>query len=114
MEIYQERRDHVLIVAPVGRVDTTTAPHLEQAVGAALDAGERRIVVDLEGVSYISSVGLRLLLVAAKRMRERQGLLVLCTLGDAVRQVLDLAGFLPLFTIEQTRDLAVARCASGA
>ena len=114
MDIQQERHGRVLVVAPVGRIDTTTTVSLEQALSAAFDAGERQLVVDFEGVSYISSVGLRALLVAAKRMRERQGTLVLCALGDAVRQVLDLAGFLPLFTVERTRDLAVTRCASGA
>ena len=114
MDIHQERRGRVLVVAPAGRVDTTTTESLEQALKTAFDAGERQLVVDFEGVSYISSVGLRALLVAAKRMRELKGTLVLCALGDSVRQVLDLAGFLPLFTVEPTRDLAVTRCASGA
>ncbi len=112
MHIQQDRSDGVLVVAPVGRVDSTTSDTLEQALKAALDAGDRRLVVDLGGVDYISSVGLRVLLVAAKRLRGDQGTLVLCALGDAVRQVFDLAGFLPLFPVESTRDLAVARCRS--
>ena len=114
MDIHQERRDGVLVVAPAGRIDTTTTEALEHALTAAFEGGELRLVVDFAGVGYISSVGLRALLVAAKRMRERRGTLVLCALGDAVRQVFDLAGFLPLFIVEPTRDLAVARCASGA
>jgi anti-anti-sigma factor len=69
--------------------------------------------VDFGGVSYISSAGLRVLLVAAKRLRAGRGTLVLCALGDPVRQVFDLAGFLPLFTVEATRALAVTRCARG-
>ncbi len=99
----------MLVVAPAGRVDSTTTETLERALTAALDAGERQLVVDFEGVSYISSVGLRALLVAARRMREARGTLVLCAMGDAVRQVFDLAGFLPLFTVDATRELAVAR-----
>jgi anti-sigma B factor antagonist len=114
MDIHQERRDRVLVVAPAGRLDTTTTDALEQALTAALEAGELRLVVDFGGVSYISSVGLRAMLVAAKRMKERRGTLVLCAFGDAVRQVFELAGFLPLFTVEPTRELAVARCAQGA
>jgi anti-anti-sigma factor len=114
MQIQQDRTGGVLVVAPVGRVDSTTSDALEQALKAALEAGDRRLVVDFSGVEYISSVGLRVLLVVAKRMRGDQGTLVLCALGDAVRQVFDLAGFLPLFSVERTRDLAVARCSAPA
>jgi anti-anti-sigma regulatory factor len=51
--------------------------------------------------------------VAAKRLRAEHGTLVLCALGEPVRQVFDLAGFLPLFTIDATRVLALTRCAAG-
>lgn len=112
MDIHQDHQGRVLIVAPVGRIDSTTSEALEQALTRALDAGERQLVLDFEGVGYISSVGLRVLLVVAKRLRVNGGTLVLCAMGDAVRQVFDLAGFLPLFTVEPARDPAVARCAS--
>ena len=114
MDIHQDHQGRVLVVAPVGRIDSATSEALEQALTTALERGERQLVVDFEGVGYISSVGLRVLLVVAKRMREGHGTLVLCALGDAVRQVFDLAGFLPLFSIERTRDLAITRCASSA
>jgi anti-anti-sigma factor len=67
--------------------------------------------VDFSGVEYISSAGLRVLLVAAKRMGG--GGLVLCALTEPVRQVFDLAGFLPLFAVEASRDGALARLASA-
>ena len=111
MEIAQVEAGGSLVVAPVGRVDSTTSDALERALAAAVDGGARRMVVDFTGVTYISSVGLRVLLVVAKRMRTERGTLVLCGLGDAVRQVFDLAGFLPLFTVEPTRELAVKRAA---
>jgi len=109
MDIKQEKSNGVLVVAPIGRVDSTTSDALEQVLARAFEAGERRLVVDFDGVSYISSAGLRVL---SKRLRVERGTLVLCALGDAVRQVFDLAGFLPLFAVERTRDLALARCAS--
>ena len=112
MDIKQEKSNGVLVVAPIGRVDSTTSDALEQVLARAFEAGERRLVVDFDGVSYISSAGLRVLLVMSKRLRVERGTLVLCALGDAVRQVFDLAGFLPLFAVERTRDLALARCAS--
>lgn len=113
MEIHQETLNGVLVVAPVGRIDSTTSDALDQVLTRALDGGARRLVVDFGGVSYISSAGLRVLLVLSKRLRTEHGSLVLCAFGDSVRQVFDLAGFLPLFTIELTREQAVARCAGG-
>ena len=109
MEIREERGDGALIVAPRGRVDSTTSEELERSLLRCLEQGERRIVVDFAGVEYISSAGLRVLLMLAKRLREARGDLVLCSMGDAVRQVFDLAGFIPLFAVEPSRERALAR-----
>ena len=113
MDIQQNKIGGVLVIAPSGRIDSTTSDALEQVLSRAVETGERRLVVDFDHVSYISSAGLRVLLVTAKRLRAERGVLVLCVLGEPVRQVFDLAGFLPLFTVEATRDLALARCAGG-
>jgi stage II sporulation protein AA (anti-sigma F factor antagonist) len=113
MEITEARHGLVLIVAPSGRIDSTTSDALEQALKKAVDAGDHRLVVDLGAVSYISSAGLRVLLVMAKRLKTERGTLVLCAMGDAVRQVFDLAGFMALFPVEPTRDLAIARCGAN-
>lgn len=114
MDIAETNHGLVFVVAPVGRIDSTTSEALEQALNKAIDVGERRLVVDFDAVSYISSAGLRVLLIVAKRLRTERGTLVLCALTDAVRQVFDLAGFLPLFLVERTRDLAIARCSANA
>jgi anti-anti-sigma factor len=113
MDIQQERSDGMLVISPSGRIDSTTSDALEQVLTQAFEAGDRRLVVDFDRVSSISSAGLRVLLVAAKRLRAERGVLVLCALGEPVRQVFDLAGFLPLFAVERSRDLALARCAGG-
>jgi anti-anti-sigma factor len=113
MQINQSNEGAIVIIAPVGRIDTTTSPALEDAVRSTLDDGARALVVDLAGSDYISSAGLRVLLVLAKRMRERSGSVVLCGLNQPVRQVFQLAGFLPLFTIDPSRDAAVARLTSS-
>jgi anti-anti-sigma factor len=109
MEIREERAADVLIVAPTGRLDTTTSTDLEKHLLGRLDANERRLVVDLTGIEYVSSAGLRVLLLVAKRLRTTSGDLVLCGLGPAVRQVFELAGFLSLFRLEASRDQALAR-----
>jgi anti-anti-sigma factor len=111
MQIAEARVDGIVAVAPAGRIDTTTAPALEQHLLRLLTAGERRIVVDFSGVEYISSAGLRVMLVLARRVRDANGQLGLCAMGDAVRQVFQLAGFLPLFTIRDSCAAAVQQIA---
>jgi anti-anti-sigma factor len=113
MQIAEARLDGVVAVAPAGRIDTTTAPMLEQHLFALLSSGERRIVVDFSGVDYISSAGLRVMLLLARRVKEADGRLGLCAMGEAVRQVFQLAGFLPLFTVRDSRDAAVQQIAGS-
>ena len=112
MEIAEARQSGVIVLTPVGRIDTTTAGALETRLVSALAGASPQLVVDLSGVEYISSAGLRVLLVAARRVQATGGRLALCAMGQPVRQVFQLAGFLPLFTIQDTRDQAVAGLAA--
>lgn len=109
MKILQRKHGSVTVVAPVGRIDTTTSPSLEEVTRSLIDAGTRDMLVDLSGTEYISSAGLRVFLVLAKRLRDLRGRLVLAGLDQPVRQVFQLAGFLPLFTIDGTLDEALVR-----
>jgi stage II sporulation protein AA (anti-sigma F factor antagonist) len=109
MRIGEEKDGRALVIAPEGRVDSASSGELERLVVSRIDAGEKRLVLDLSGVEYISSAGLRVLLMAAKRLKEPPAGLVLCGLGPSVRTVLELAGFLPLFAVEAGREQALAR-----
>lgn len=111
MEIREEKRDGILVLAPSGRIDSVTSADLEQRLIAV--AGERRLVVDLAGVEYVSSAGLRVFLKLARRVKDTGGELLLCAMGEPVRQVFDLAGFLPLFAIEPSRERALTRLGAG-
>jgi anti-anti-sigma factor len=110
MVIAEGRDRGVDVLTPVGRIDTTTVATLEARLGPLLAVPQPRIVIDFSGVDYISSAGLRILLVAARRVQGGGGL-ALCGMGDAVRQVFHLAGFVPLFTIKDTRDAAISQLA---
>ena len=87
MQIAETRRDGIIAVVPAGRIDTTTAPTLEGHLNALLAVGARRVVVDFSRVDYISSAGLRVMLIVARRMKESNGQLALCGFPEAVRQV---------------------------
>jgi anti-anti-sigma factor len=112
MQIAEARVDGIVAVAPAGRIDTTTAPALEHYLVELLTRGERGIVIDFSDVDYISSAGLRVMLLVARRVREIGGRLALCGMGDTVRQVFQLAGFLPLFAVQETRDAALRQIAA--
>jgi len=107
MEIRQERREAILILAPAGRVDSNTSNAFETSVLG--HATEARLLVDLGGVEYISSAGLRVFLMLARKVKEAGGRLVLCGMGASVRQVFDLAGFTALFAVEPSVEQGVAR-----
>lgn len=112
MEILEERSGGVLVVAPQGRLDTTTSPDLEKRLLDHVDGGLRHLVLDLGGIEYISSAGLRVLLLVAKKLRTGGGDVVLCALGPSVRQVFELAGFLSIFRMEASRLAAIERVAA--
>lgn len=107
MEMHEERFEGVVALMLKGRLDSTTAPVLDQRLGAVVSMPEHRVVLDFGSLEYISSAGFRVLLVAAKRAEESNGRLVLCGLSAKVRQLFDLGGFLDIFTIAASRDDAV-------
>jgi anti-anti-sigma factor len=96
----------VRIVAPHGRIDSAAGRDFEQTLLAQIDAGFLRLVVDLSGVAYISSTGLKTLLTTMRRLTERQGSIVLAAMPNRVREVFELAGFDTVFTITDTVDEA--------
>lgn len=94
MEIKKIVEGSRLTLAPVGRVDTLTAPELEGAL--ALD-GVTELVFDLMELEYISSAGLRVLLSAQKTM-NKQGSMTVLNPKPAVKEVFDITGFSDIFT----------------
>jgi stage II sporulation protein AA (anti-sigma F factor antagonist) len=112
LRIVEERRDGVLVLALTGRLSAASAVRLDAAVANAVRRGNVRLVIDLAGVDYVSSAGLRALGSAAGLCVRARGALVLCGLAAAVRIALDLSGFLPDLTIEPSREQAIVRVAT--
>jgi len=90
-----------------GRVDAAKAPELEAQLDELLSQGEAQIVVDMAGVSYISSSGLKVLLTALRQARRQQGNLALCNLQPKVAAILEMAGFNLVFPIGQDLEAAI-------
>lgn len=98
MTISKTLEGNTLTLALEGRLDTTTSPDLEEALGASLD-GVTQLVFDFTRLDYLSSAGLRVLLSAQKRM-NKQGSMKLVHVNDAVKEVFDITGFADFLTIE--------------
>ena len=113
MEILEETQEGATIVLPRGRVDSVSSTDLEGCLLGHVAAGKTQLVVDCSSMEYISSAGLRVILMLAKKLKDTGGRLVLCAMPESVRLVFELAGFLPIFEIEESRQAALARLASG-
>ena len=98
MNINIERENGKALMKIEGRLDTTTAPELEKAIN---DEGEalKSLVLDFNGVDYISSAGLRVLLTAQKKMNA-QGYMELRNVSEAVMDVFEMTGFADILVIK--------------
>lgn len=101
--------DDVLVLAPNGRLDSTSAGPADEKMNAHVVGGANRIVLDLSSVAYVSSAGLRIVLLMAKRLKQQGGRFVVCGLSESVREVFTVSGFLQILTVTSTRDDAVVR-----
>jgi anti-anti-sigma factor len=107
VEITEQLTGRVLTVALKGRLDGTTSKGVEELILKRIDEGARTLVVDLAQLDYISSVGLRVLMLAAKRLKSVAGTIVVCALQPSIKQVFDIAGFASLFRLFDTRAEAI-------
>ena len=104
MDISEERIADVVILGLSGKLDATTAKSFEDKILADIEAGDRRWVIDLSQLDYVSSSGLRVFLIAAKRLRSTNGKIALCSLKDHVQHVFDLSGFSSILAIYGSRE----------
>ena len=98
MNIIKNQNDGVLTIALEGRLDTTTAPELEQEIKSSLD-GVTELIMDFAELTYISSAGLRVLLSAQKKM-SKQGSMKVIHANEMVKEVFDVTGFSDILGIE--------------
>jgi anti-anti-sigma factor len=114
LKIDQQSENGVSVGLIKGRLDLHGAAVLESYAQQRLTAGDQRLVLDLSGVDYISSAGLRALLVVAKKVQAINGRLVLCALTPMVLNVMTISGFQQLLKICTTQAEAVTAAASAA
>ena len=97
MEIIKTAEDSKLTVAVKGRLDTTTAPELEEALQAEME-GLTELELDFSELEYISSAGLRVLL-ATQKIMQGQGTMTVTGVNDIVMEVFEVTGFCDILNI---------------
>ena len=108
MEFSQEKTGEVAIVRLAGRLDSGAAHAAEEGFNGVLGAGTPRLAIDMTKLDYISSAGLRVLLVVAKKVQQAKGKVALFGLSPNVREVFTVSGFDTIFSIVPDSAAAVA------
>jgi anti-sigma B factor antagonist len=110
MEIKEEKRGKVKIVGLRGRLDANSSQRVEKQLLALINEGEDRLVLDFSELTYMSSLGLRVLMMVAKNIKKVNGKLALAGLNDHIYEILKIAQFTSIFSIYPSCDEAVAHC----
>ncbi len=108
MEINQQRVNDVAVVALEGRFDAPAAPEAENAFKNCLQDGATKILIDLSGVEYISSGGLRVIIMVTKALEKVNGTLKLCGLTPFVSEVFDITNLSKRYEICPDRPTGLA------
>ena len=107
LEIVQSQQNDIAILSLQGRLDTKTSSSLETTLVDLVEKSQKKLLLDLSALEFISSSGLRVLLMIAKRVKGMDGKMVLTSLKSNVQNVFEMAGFTMLFTILPSNEKAI-------
>jgi anti-sigma B factor antagonist len=91
--------DEVKVLEFEGKLDTQTSPDAQEQMTELIEIGEKKFLVNFGKLDYISSAGLRVLLIAAKQLKSAGGELRICSLNEVVKEVFDISGFTTIFKV---------------
>jgi len=92
-----------VIATVTGDIDGKTAPQVQSDLLAALQAGNR-LLVDMKGVAYLSSAGLRMLLLLYRQVTAKKGKVVLVGVSEEIKDTMSMTGFINFFTLADSRE----------
>ncbi|MDB6171901.1 MAG: anti-sigma-factor antagonist [Chthoniobacteraceae bacterium] len=107
MQIQEERQGDVQIITIDDHLDTSTATLFEARLLGMIDRGTRRILLDCTALSYVNSAGLKVLLLATKKLEPFHGELILCSLSQNVLMIFEMIGFTRIMKIVPDRETAL-------
>jgi len=107
MEIVNHQVNDILIVAPQGNLDFNSATSFQEKVTGVIEGGAHKIVIDFSGLAFISSAGLRVLIVLTKLLQQKKGTLALSSMNEQIFEVFSISGFNKLFSIYASEEEAL-------
>ncbi len=107
MEIIEQKTDQCVIIGITGRLDTTNYSILEKKLMDLIDNHQDKILVDCSKMDYVSSSGLRILLMALKKITMQKGKFVLCGLQENIHEIFEISGFTSIFEIHSSPEVAL-------
>ena len=111
MMITEEPHGRVLLVAASGRLDGNTSKEFAARLEPLVSRAEPRLVLDMSGIEFISSAGLRAVLAVFRKIKAAKGTFALCAVQQPVLEVLDISGFMNLIQVHPERAGALAALA---
>jgi anti-anti-sigma factor len=107
MEIETRKQEKATVVSVTGKMDAVSSPALEKELSQLMAQGEKDFVIDLGELDYISSAGLRVILATAKRLKGKEGKILLASLQDMVKEVFEISGFSAIIPIYESLESAL-------
>ena len=117
MELSPRRFADAVVIFPAGRIDQSSADAFQDALAPYVGqcaAGRDCLILDLSNLSYISSAGLRVLMLAAKQVKAQDGTLLLTGLSPLVREIFEISKFTLVFDITPSLREALAKASTSA
>ena len=111
MGIEAERDDGTVVAMADGRIDSSNSRDFHVDLEAVITADDSAVVLDFENVAYISSAGMRVILMTAKSLQKNGVKFVLCSMNDTIREVFKISGFDKIIPIHESRSEARAAIA---
>ena len=111
MDIGERTEGAAVVVSLNGRLDGVTAPDLEATITAIVERGDVRVALDCAEMGYVSSAGLRALLISARKCQQGGGKLTVAALQPDCRSVMEMSGFLAIIECHDTSEAAIAALA---
>ena len=103
MEINEKKSESCVIIGIIGRLDTTNYGLLEKKLKELIEVRQNKILVDCAKMDYVSSSGLRILLMTLKSISQTDGKFVLCNLQENIKEIFEISGFNSIFEIYPTQ-----------
>ena len=108
MEIGERHDGDILILRPVGRIDNETSPDFQNRLLGSLTTAGAAVLVDFSAVDYISSAGLRALMMGSKQSKAAKGRLAVAALGPIVKEIFEISRFSLVVDVFETPEDALA------